>query len=226
MRRRIPDRARIGQPWSLVAHQAHAVRDETGKLAIAAAGNLGERGFVDLDPDRTRTDGLPRRRLDRSHLAEEILHARGRLAKHRHSAEIADIPVLLSAGVEREDRAFLPARVGRSAVEARPGRREQVLEVQPADCLLDPDELCDLTGGDSHADSPSNRLERVDDGLGSLSQQPKLLGCLDGAQLLEDRTGLDQPGLRQGRCSAASALAGRKECSTASVPEPRESFCT
>ncbi len=59
------------------------------------------------------------------------------LAQDRHAREIADIAVVVSAGVDREHVALLPALRGRRAVVARTGGDQAILERQPAVGFLD-----------------------------------------------------------------------------------------
>ena len=53
-----------------------------------------------------------------------------------HAAEIADIALIVTAGIERQDLALFPALVGRRPVVAGTGRDEAVFEGEATSDLL------------------------------------------------------------------------------------------
>ena len=67
---------------------------------------LGRR--VDHAAHGAGLDRLHRRALNVLDLGQQILELGIRLALDRHAAEIADIAVIVAAGIEREDVAFAP----------------------------------------------------------------------------------------------------------------------
>ena len=66
------------------------------------------------------------------------------LALDRHAAEVADIAVIVAAGIEREDVALVPRLIRRRAIEARAGGDQAIVEGQPAARLLAPERLGQL----------------------------------------------------------------------------------
>src|SRR5262249_58774796 len=73
---------------------------------------------VDYAPHHPRLDRLHRRALDLLDLGQQIFELGIRLAVNRHPTEVADIAVIVAAGIEREHVALAPFLLRRRAVEA------------------------------------------------------------------------------------------------------------
>ena len=74
----------------------------------------GSAARVDVAAHRAGLDRLHGGALDRLDLAQQVLELGVRLAEDRHAAEIADIAVIIAAGIEREHVALAPSS-GRTA---------------------------------------------------------------------------------------------------------------
>ena len=74
----------------------------------------GVGGGVDFPADARRRGSASSPRAGSLDLAEQIFELGVRLALDRHAADVADIAVIVAAGVDRHDVALLPAS-GRKA---------------------------------------------------------------------------------------------------------------
>ena len=95
-------------------------------------------GGVDLAAHDAGLDRLHGGALDLLDLGQQVLELGVRLAQDRHAGEVADIAVIVAAGIDREHVALLPALLRRRAVVARAGRDQAIFERQPAVDLLAP----------------------------------------------------------------------------------------
>ena len=111
-------------------------------------------------------DRLPRRLLDRLDLGEEILKLGVRLAQDGHPAEVADIALVVAAGVDRHRIALAPDLVGRRAVEAGAGGDQAILEGEVARHFLAAERLDHLELGGARTVSGDGREHRIDHAFG------------------------------------------------------------
>ena len=132
-------------------------------------------GRVDLAAHRAGADRLEGGALDRLDLAQQVLELGVRLAQDRHAGEVADIAVIVAAGIDREHVALLPALLRRRAVVARARRDQAILEGEPAIDLLAPQRLGDLRLGRARAMVGDHRHHGVDHLLGCRAQHRELL---------------------------------------------------
>ena len=131
--RRIRHRPAIGEPRRLVADQAHAVGEEFHMIVVLRfrAQRLG--GGVDVAaPSRRRLIGFIAARWMLSISAEQIVKLGVGFALDRHAADVADIAVVIAAGVDRHDVALLPLLLGGRAVDAGAAGDQAIFERQPA----------------------------------------------------------------------------------------------
>ncbi len=136
-------------------------------------------------PRRSRLDGLHRRALNALDLRQQIFELGVGLAVDRHPTEVADIAVIVAAGVEREHVALAPFLLRRCAVEARARRDQTIVEGKAAIGLLPPQRFGQLPLGRAGAVIGNDRQHRFDHALGGDAQLPQLLGTLHRAQPLE-----------------------------------------
>ena len=103
-------------------------------------------------------------------LAQQVLELGIGLAVDRHAAEVADIAVIVAAGIEREDVALLPALLGRRAVEAGARGDQAIVEGEAAAGLLAPQRLGQLALGRSRPMLGDHRQHGIDHRFGSDAQ--------------------------------------------------------
>ena len=112
----------------LVTDQAHAVRQE---IEVAAMLRLVHQRLgcgVDRLAGHARLHRVECGALDGFDLTEVIDELGIRLAVDRHAADVADVAVVVAAGIERQDIALAPDLIGRRTVEAGAGGDEAILE--------------------------------------------------------------------------------------------------
>src|SRR5436190_15494505 len=107
-----------GQTRRLMAHQAHAVRQEVHVLGVPRLLDQRIAYAVDHRGHGAGLDRLHGGALDHLDLAQQVLELRIRLAEDGHAAEIADVAVIVGARVEGDDIALGELVVRRGAVEA------------------------------------------------------------------------------------------------------------
>src|SRR4029079_8320254 len=86
--------------------------------------------------DHSGTDRLHRNALDGLDLAQKILELGVRLALDGHAADIADIALVVTAGIDRHDLALLPFLVRGRAVHAGAAGNQTIFEGEPAVCFF------------------------------------------------------------------------------------------
>ena len=133
------------------------------------------RGLEDLFAERTRPDRPAGGLLNLLHLAQEILEFMVGRTHDTHAAEIADIALIVTAGIERQDLALFPALVGRRPVVAGTGRDEAVFEGEATSDLLATERFDELPLGRAPARGWRNRQHRINDAVGGLAQELKFL---------------------------------------------------
>ena len=99
---------------------------------------------VDHAAHGARLDRLHGGALDVLDLAQEVFELGIGLAVDGHAAEVADIAVIVAAGIEREDVAFLPFLLRRRAIEARSRGDQAIIEGEPAACFLAPQRFASI----------------------------------------------------------------------------------
>ncbi|MGY3649466.1 hypothetical protein ACVWW2_004757 [Bradyrhizobium sp. LM4.3] len=104
----VGDRALGGQARGLVADEAHAVGQKLRAVALADLGKLPLGRDVDVAAHGTGLDRGEGGALDRFDLGQAVFQLGIGIAEHRHAREIADIAVIIAAGVQRQHLALLP----------------------------------------------------------------------------------------------------------------------
>ncbi len=102
-----------------------------------------------------------------------------------HPAEVADVAVIVAAGVEREDVALVPFLIRWRAVETRARRDEAVVEDEPASGLLPPERFGQFALARTWTVIGDDRQHRLDHPLGGDAQLPQFFGAFHRAQPLE-----------------------------------------
>ena len=139
-----------------------------------------------------RRIGLARRLLDLLDHAEKVLKLGIRLAEDPHAAQVADVALVISAGVEGQDVAGLQALVRGRAVEARAGRDQAVFEgqaaVRPPRVASVSTSSCLVCAGRTPVEHSEHR---GDDTLGGFPQRREFVCRLSRAQPLQREQGVD-----------------------------------
>ena len=115
-----------------MADQSHAVGEKMDVIVQLRFVQHAVGGGIDLAAQHAGADRLHRRLLDGFDLGQQIDQFGIGLADDPHAREVADIAVIIAAGIERQHVALLPALVRRRAVEARSRRDQAIIEGQPA----------------------------------------------------------------------------------------------
>ncbi len=158
---------------------------------------------IDVAAHPAGLDRLHGGALDLLDLAQQVLELGIGLAVDRHAAEIADIAVVIAAGVERQDVARLPALLGGRAVEAGARRDQAIFENEPAVGLLAPQRFGQRALGGAGAVARDHRQHGVDHGFRVDPQLLELLRALARAHALEHEHRVHD--LAAGKCLAQRA---------------------
>src|SRR5205085_12070983 len=116
---------------------------------------------------------------------------------YHHPAEISEVAVIVAAGIEREDVAFVPLLIRGRAIEARPRGNEAIVEDEPAARLLAPERLGQLVFGRARSMLGNHRQHGIDHTFGRDAQLLELRRALDRTQPLEHEYGVEQLASRE-----------------------------
>src|SRR5262249_59001219 len=107
-------------------------------------------------------DWLHGRLLDGLDRRQQIFQFLIRFADDAHAGNVADIAVIIAAGIEREHVALLPALIRGRAVETRARRYETIIEGEPARGLFPAQRFRNLLIAAAHALILVHRRSTID----------------------------------------------------------------
>ncbi len=163
----IRHRTMAGEARRFMADHAHAVGEEIEMIVVLRfhAQRLG-RG-VDFPPHSAGAHHLHGGALDALDLGQEIHEFGVGLALDRHAADVADIAVVIAAGVDRHYVALLPFLVGGRAIVAGAGGDEAIFESEPAVDFFTAQRVNDIVLGRAGPVIGDHRLHRGQHGFRS-----------------------------------------------------------
>ncbi|MGY3409958.1 hypothetical protein ACVWZV_006071 [Bradyrhizobium sp. GM5.1] len=171
------------------------------KLRAVALGDLRELPLgrdVDVAAHGARPDRREGGALDRLDLGQTVLQLGIGIAEHGHAREVADIAVIIAAGIERQHVTLLPAlRRGRPVVAVAAGE-QAVFEGQPAIGFGEPQGVRQLLLGRARPVPGDHRQHRGDHQFGRRLELRKLVRRLHRPQPLQHQQRVLELGAGQG----------------------------
>ena len=168
--------------------------DELERVTVGRAGEHLFRRGEDVAAESPGAARLSRRHLDRVDLGEEVGELGIRLALDRHAAEVADIALVVAAGIEGEDVALAPDLARRRPVVRGAGGNQAVLEGEAAQDLLAAKRFGQLELGRARAVAGDDGKHRIDDALRGFAEEVELGRRLHRPQPLERHDRIDNRG--------------------------------
>ena len=143
-----------------------------------------------LGPNRATADRAACLLLDLLYHAEKVNKLGVRLTQNAHSAQIADIALIIPSRIEGKDVAGLEALVGGCSVEARAPRDQAIFEGQAPPDLLSPQPINELVFSLAGRTPVKHSEHRRHDTLGGLAELRELGSSFSRAQPLERKSGV------------------------------------
>src|SRR5258705_3432434 len=171
---RIEHQALAGQMRSLMTDEPHAVGEKVEMRQLLRASRGLFRRRIDVAAARPRANRLARRLLNGLDLAEQVLKLGVRLADTAHAAEIADIAVIIGAGVQRDDVAGTEQLVRWRTIETRARGNQAIFEVEAAVGFFPAQMRDDVVLGHARPARRECCLHRGADAFGRLLNQCEL----------------------------------------------------
>ena len=207
---RIWHRAAVGEPGRFVTDEAHAVGEKMQVVVLPGAAHQRLRRRIDIATHSAGLDRLEGGLLNLLDFGEQLAEFGVGLAKYRHAGDVADIAVVIAAGIQRQDVTLLPFLLGRRAIVTRACGDQTIFEGEAAVGLLPAQCLRQFEFAGSGAVICDHRQHGIDDAIRRDTQLFELIGAFVSALPLQHDKCVGDFDVREGATQRRTGIKRQK----------------